>query len=159
LERIHNEADYQAWREASWLVKDFIGQNNFDLVYFNEHHGSGYYSLLAKRAGLAPFCDQLHCVITHGALQWIMNLNDHYARRITDIEWMGLERRSVEMADVVIGPSSYLLREYEKYGWRLPAHTFHQPYPVFRGQSHVDDGRQIPINEFVFFGRLEARKG
>jgi len=41
LERIPHEGDYRAWREASWLVKDFVGQGNFDLVYFNDHYGSG----------------------------------------------------------------------------------------------------------------------
>jgi glycosyltransferase involved in cell wall biosynthesis len=159
LERIPHDGDYRAWREASWLVKDFLAQADFDLVYFNDHCGSGYYSLLAKRAGFAPFCDQLHCVITHGSMEWVFNLNDYYARLLTDVEWMGLERRTVELADVVIAPSTYLLREYESYGWRLPVQTFHQPYPIFQNHIDIDYSRRVPIGEIVFFGRLEVRKG
>jgi hypothetical protein len=72
---------------------------------------------------------------------------------------MGLERRGVELADVVISPSAYLLRQYENYGWQLPAKTFTQPYPIFRNSAAADLDRRIPINELVFFGRLETRKG
>ena len=158
LKHIPHDGDFQPRRRASWLVKDFVGEGNFDLVYFNDHFGSGYYSIAAKRAGLAPFCDQLHCVITHGSLEWLFDLNDRYMRW-ADIEWMGFERRSVELADVVIGPSSYLLREYERYGWRLPAQTFQQPYPLLRNPKNIDIRRRVPINEIVFFGRLEVRKG
>ncbi len=159
LRHIPLEDDYREWRKASWLVKEFIGAEKFDLLYFDDHFGSGYYSLLAKRAGLEPFCHQLHCLITHGSAEWIFNINDYYASRPSDVEWMGLERRSVELADVVLAPSDYLLREYEKYGWVLPANTFHQPYPIFRERSPENHGRLLPIRELIFFGRLEVRKG
>lgn len=159
LEFIPLQGDYQARRHASWLVKEFIGRGDFNLVYFNEFIGSGYYSLLAKEAGLEPFCRQLHCVVTHGSIEWIFNINDQYARSVADVEWMGLEQRSVELADVVISPSAYLLREYERYGWQLPERTFHQPYPIYRKPG--DGGRKqlCPVDELVFFGRLEVRKG
>ena len=158
-EHIPHDGDYRSWRQKSWLVMEFIRQRDFGVVYFNDHHGSGYYSLAAKRAGIAPFSNQLHCVITHGAMEWIFAINDQYARRPEDIDMMGLERRSVEWADVVIGPSSFLLREYESYGWRLPERTFCQPYPLFRAAFEASDTGLRPIEEIVFFGRLEVRKG
>jgi glycosyltransferase involved in cell wall biosynthesis len=159
LKHIQHDGDYRAWREASWRVKEFIEQSSFDFVYFNDHYGSGYYSLLAKRYGISPFCDQLHCVITHGAMEWVFNLNGYYASRLTDVEWMGIERRSTEMADVVIAPSIYLLREYVNYGWQLPAQKFHQFYPIIQKPISADNDRRMPIGEIVFFGRLEIRKG
>jgi glycosyltransferase involved in cell wall biosynthesis len=159
LKRIPLDGDYHAWHQSSWHVKDFLEQADFDLVYFNDHFGSGYYSLLAKRAGFAPFRDQLHCVITHGSMEWIFNINDRYVQFPSDVEWMGFERRTVELADIVIAPSRYLLREYESYGWRLPAQTFHQPLPIFENHFDFDDTRRVPIGEIVFFGRLEVRKG
>src|SRR5579863_10078598 len=39
LEHLPHQGDHRAWREASWLVKEFIGSGDFDLVYFNEHLG------------------------------------------------------------------------------------------------------------------------
>ncbi|SDB54115.1 glycosyltransferase family 4 protein [Bauldia litoralis] len=155
---IPHEGSYRAWRQKSWLVKEFLGAYAFDLVYFNEHHGSGYYALAAKRAGLAPFAEQLHCVVTHGSIEWVYEYNDQYVQRASDLEIMAFERRSVEWADVVIGPSRYLLAEYEKYGWALPEQTFNQPYALIRGEAVIGD-RPVKIDELVFFGRLEARKG
>jgi len=156
---IPHHADYRAWREKSWRVKEFVGQNEFDLVYFNDHQGNGYYSLLGKRTGLAPFSEQLHCVITHGSMEWVFDINDQYAGGVRDLEMMGLERRSVEMADVVIGPSVYLLNKYESYGWRLPERTYSIPYPLFREVAVPSDVGSRRIDEVVFFGRLETRKG
>lgn len=159
VEHIANQSDYWAWREKSWRVKEWIGNHHFDVVYFNEHHGNGYYALAAKRAGLAPFSEQLHCLITHGSIEWVFDINDQYSSRPADLEMSGLERRSVEMADVVIGPSQYLLKQYEKYGWRLPAKTFQHPYPLFRDPAPTHSDERVPVEELVFFGRLETRKG
>lgn len=159
LKCISHDYDYFSWRAKSWRVREFIGQGNFDLVYFNEHQGSGYYSLAAKRAGLEPFSKQLHCVITHGAMAWVFDVDEQYAIEPADLEVTGLERRSVEWADVVIGPSSYLLHQYENYGWQLPAQTFQQFYPLFDKPGVAPNPERTAIDELVFFGRLEVRKG
>lgn len=159
LQHIAHSSEDGAWRQKSWLVKEFLATSEFDLVYFNDLFGSGYYSLLAKRAGLTPFAQQLQCVITHGAMEWIFTLNDQNAPGPVALEWMAIERRSVELADVVIAPSRYLLQQYKSYGWDLPKQSFHQPYPIFWKAVELDRSRRIPIKELVFFGRLETRKG
>lgn len=111
LTHIPHSGDYRDWLQKSWLVKQHLALHDFDAVYFNEHHGSGYYTLAAKRAGLKPFVNRVHCVITHGSIEWVFNTNDQRLNRATDLEMIGVERRSVEWADVVIGPSQYLLKE------------------------------------------------
>jgi hypothetical protein len=144
LSHIPHSGSYADWRHKAWLVKDHLGQGEYDLVYFNEHHGSGYYALAAKRAGLSPFAEQIHCVITHGSIEWVLNTNDQYIERVSDLEMIGFERRTVEWADFVIGPSEYLLKEYAGYGWRLPARTYCQPYPLMRAPA-VFDAETRPI--------------
>ena len=158
LTHIPHQGSYRDWLRKSWLVKQYLAEKDFDVVYFNEHHGSGYYALAAKRAGLAPFKDRVHCVITHGSIEWVFNTNDQRLNKATDLEMIGVERRSVEWADVVIGPSQYLLREYQSYGWSLPSHTYRQPYafPISIKRSARE---RRPVEELVFFGRLETRKG
>lgn len=158
LTHIPHEGGYRDWLRKSWLVKQHLAENDYDVVYFNEHHGSGYYTLAAKRAGLAPFKDRIHCVITHGSIEWVFNTNDQRLNKATDLEMIGVERRSVEWADVVIGPSQYLLREYQSYGWTLPVHTYRQPYAFPMGAKRPVRERR-PVRELVFFGRLETRKG
>jgi glycosyltransferase involved in cell wall biosynthesis len=157
LKFIAHQGGHDDWLHKSWLVKEFIGQSDFDLVYFDDWYGMGYYSLLAKQAGLTPYASQLHCVITHATKQWICETNDDYFDRPAVLEQVNLERRSVEMADVVIAPSRYILRQYQSYGWRLPERSYSQPLPL-RTTIENDFGK-IPINEIVFFGRLELRKG
>jgi glycosyltransferase involved in cell wall biosynthesis len=158
LEFIPHPGNYRDWTQKAWLVKEFLAHRTFDVVYFNEHHGSGYYALAAKRAGIAPFAEQLHCVITHGSLEWVHRLNDQYMNRPSDLTVVVFERRSVEWADIVIAPSRYLLNEYASYGWTLPEQTYHQPYPLLDAEFPATDEQQ-PIDELVFFGRLETRKG
>lgn len=159
LEIIPHQGHYRDWAQKSWLVKEFLSKHDFDVVYFDDWQGTGYYSLLAKRAGLAPFSTQLHCVITHSTKQWTCASNNEYVDDPSDLEVMALERRSIEMADVVIGPSRYLLREYESYGWDLPEQTFHQFYPFRTPVAATSSSENVAIDELVFFGRLEARKG
>lgn len=158
LQFIPHKGSRNDWAEKSWLVKEFIAKHDFDLVYFDDWQGAGYYSMLAKRAGLAPFAAQLHCVITHATRQWVSATNSEYLDSSSDIEQIGLERKSIEMADVVIGPSRYLLRQYESYGWKLPEQTFSQPY-LLDAKPPQSKAERVPIDEIVFFGRLEARKG
>lgn len=158
LLHIQHGGDYAEWRLKSWLVMTHLRDRDYDVVYLNEHHGSGYFALAAKRAGLMPFANQVYCVITHGSIEWVYNTNKQYMVRSSDLEIIGLERRSVEWADVVIGPSEYLLHEYRGYGWQLPPNTYCQPYALFRKPAEYDEELR-QINEVVFFGRLEARKG
>lgn len=158
LAHIAHNGDYRMWRRKSWLVKEFLDRRDFDAVVFNEHHGSGYYTLAAKRAGIPRFAGRTHCVITHGSIEWVFDVNEQYISRPSDVEMMGLERRSVEWADVVVGPSEYLLRRYEAYGWTLPERTYVQPYP-FRFDDVEPKSTMAGVSELVFFGRLETRKG
>jgi glycosyltransferase involved in cell wall biosynthesis len=158
LTHIPHRGRYADWRQKSWLVKEHLGRHSYDVVYFNEHHGSGYYAMAAKRAGLSPYAERIHCVITHGSIEWVLNTNDQYIERASDLEMIGFERRSVEWADVVIGPSKYLLNEYRGYGWTLPRRTYCQPYPLLRAPAEFDSDSRT-VDEIVFFGRLEARKG
>ena len=150
---------YRDWRQKSWLVMQFLKGGTFDIVYFNDHHGSGYYSFAASRAGLAPFSEQLLCLVTHGSMEWVYETNDEYIRRAADIEMMAMERRSVEWADVVLAPSRYLAGKYEEYGWTLPERTYHQPYAILRAAVPQPSPERKPVDELVYFGRLETRKG
>jgi glycosyltransferase involved in cell wall biosynthesis len=156
---IPHAGGYSEWREKAWLVQEYLGAHAFDIVYFNEHHGSGYYAMSAKKAGIEPFASQLHCVITHGSIEWVSNINDQPLQTERDLEMAVLERRSVEMADYIIAPSAYLLNEYVSYGWQLPANTLVQPYVLREKNLPPPPLTPVPVSEIVFFGRLEVRKG
>ncbi|MEO1250155.1 MAG: glycosyltransferase [Pseudomonadota bacterium] len=106
LTAIKHQGPWNAWREKSWAVKSYLEGHTFDLVYFNEHHASGFYPMMAKRAGLAPFKDQHYAVITHGSMEWVAQTNDQPPLHANDVAMALMERRCVEWADTVIGPSA-----------------------------------------------------
>jgi hypothetical protein len=73
-----------------------------------------------------------------------------------------LERASVELADVVVSPSAYMLGWMERQGWRLPTESHVVPYvtrTAATGESSPRAGTNEKVERVTFFGRLEERKG
>jgi glycosyltransferase involved in cell wall biosynthesis len=141
---------------ASFSLLQYLQGRGFDIVFFNECGGQGYYPLLAKKAGLFPDAPRM-VVVTHGANAWVLELNQQLYWSLHPVSVDFLERRSVELADDVVSPSRYLLRWMGEKGWRLPAST-----RVIQNALPVEPARAAPpapVEEIVFFGRLEARKG
>jgi O-antigen biosynthesis protein len=147
-------------RGASYAVYLYLRSKSFDIVYFNECGGHPYYSVLAKHTGVFPNAPELH-LVTHGAHEWLheINLVRYYNTQPVIISFM--ERRSVELADVVISPSRYLLDWMRERKWKLPPNTFVEQNVV----AFADGAEPTPptelaeISEIVFFGRQEIRKG
>lgn len=133
-----------------WLAR----QGDFDLVHFHEWLGLGYFSLLARRLGLA-LTRTTCCVGLHSPSRWIEEANQQQPAECLgerDLQ----ERRSAELADVVWSPSRYLLDWVADQGWRVGATAFVRPNPLPDGRPGI---APQPLRELVFFGRLEPRKG
>ncbi|MEM6705643.1 MAG: glycosyltransferase [Acidobacteriota bacterium] len=158
------EANYhwlQNRKEASFLAYQWLArQPHFDVVHFPEWLGLGYYSLLAKQQGLA--FDRTTIVVgTHGPQRWSRPSEGRLANGPDDLVTDHLERRSAELADVVVSPSAYLLEWLEEDGWALPERRYVEQNLLslrsFGGLEPRTAGS--PIDELVFFGRLDRRKG
>jgi glycosyltransferase involved in cell wall biosynthesis len=148
-------------RSASYCVYLYLKQHAFDVVYFNDCGGQGYYSLLAKHAGVFRSAPRMY-VVAHGPQEWVLELNSIRYWDRSPVITAYLERRSAELADALISPSHYLIDWMKSRGWLMPpAHQVIQnivPLPagvVARQQYRETEA----IREIVFFGRLEVRKG
>ena len=112
------------------------------MVHFPECQGHGYYALLARRLGLG-FPGTTFVVGGHSPTRWVYEANrwvlDTAHRLVDDF----LERRCVELADVVVSPSAYLLAWMERRGWKLPERRFVQHYPT----SSAVNGRSAGPSE------------
>jgi glycosyltransferase involved in cell wall biosynthesis len=144
---------------ASYSVQGYLRGRGFDVVFFNECGGQGYYSLLAKRAGQFPDAPRMF-VVTHGSNEWVLELNAQLYWSLHPIAVSYLERRSAELADVLISPSRYLVDWMSARGWKLPERTrviqnLLPPVAASAPPAPPSDA----VSEIVFFGRLEARKG
>jgi glycosyltransferase involved in cell wall biosynthesis len=134
-----------------------------EIVVVQDLGAPGYVALRLRRLGLA-FERTAFVVLCHGTRQWITDVSRKVrvlpgAHAITV-----LERASIELADVVVSPSAYLLEWMRDQGWKLPPQTRVIPHvsrsgalsepPPVRGTGKADR-----VERIAFFGRLEDRKG
>ncbi len=132
----------------------------FDVVHVPETLGHGYYPLLAKRAGVA-FADTIFVVGVHSPTRWLSEADSYPLASLNQLVEEELERRCVELADVVVVPSAYLLQYLRDRGWSLPARCHVQQYVVPNAVRDLPrrSATSGALEELVYFGRLEHRKG
>jgi O-antigen biosynthesis protein len=151
----------RAYEFYRWLREREV-DDGFDIVHFPECQGHAYYAVLGRHQGLA-FDSTLFVAGVHSSTRWCAEANRELPRSIDALVDEHLERVCVELADVVISPSAYMLNYMEERGWKLPDRRFVQQYilpPTARPRPGVSPRRRgAPIEEVVFFGRLEVRKG
>jgi glycosyltransferase involved in cell wall biosynthesis len=135
----------------------------YDVIHFVESIGHGFYSLLAKRQGLA-FQRATAVVGVHSPRRWMAEAHGLPFDGPDDLGDEQLERRSVELADVVVSPSAHMLDWLQRRGVRLPERSYVQQYVTDFDREAI--ARPAPrardataVEELVFFGRLEQRKG
>jgi glycosyltransferase involved in cell wall biosynthesis len=148
-------------RSASYCVYLYLKQHAFDVVYFNDCGGHGYYSLLAKRVGVFPKPPRMY-VVAHGPQEWVMEINSLPYRDRWPVVTAHMERRSAVLADALISPSQYLVDWMISHGWEMPAKVLVIPNIVTLPEDlprGVPGANFAAITEIVFFGRLEVRKG
>ncbi|HTW94171.1 MAG TPA: glycosyltransferase [Tepidisphaeraceae bacterium] len=144
-----------SFRCYQWLAEREAAGRGFDCIHFHEWRGPGFYSTLAKREGL-NFRRTVICIGTHSPVLWHL-FGMRRQPRLEDLQADWLERGSVRWADVVVSPSHYMLDWMRRQKWTLPERQEVIQY-ILTDVSPVAQ-RVQPINEIVFFGRLETRKG
>jgi len=142
----------------SYTAYEWLKDKNFDLIHVSEWRGTGYYCLLAKRLGMA-FQNTLICVKASSPMLWNLIGNSEPITDLNQLVTIHIERKCIELADIVISGSKYMLR------W-MAEHNYNLPRPRVFFQPNIMPAVDIPtnmtsneVNELVFFGRLEPRKG
>ena len=150
----------------TWTLLDWLrGRSQpFDVAHVSDWRGLGYGPLLAKSLGIA-FPATHFVVHGHGPTLWNVEGNRQLVSTEKELAWVFMERRSVELADTVVCGSAHLLGWMRDAGYALPARAFvwanpftlPDPGPEAAAARAARDG--APLEEVVFFGRLEPRKG
>jgi GT2 family glycosyltransferase len=148
---------WRAYRVYLWLKAQ---QAQFDIAYFPEWKGESYYALQAKRLGL-DFASLTIVVVTHSSTTWAESGNYVLPRQFDDLVLEYLERRSTELADVVVSPSKYMFDWMAQHGWQItaPTHVIQNLMPAEAVAADDGEPAAFTVTEWVFFGRLERRKG
>jgi O-antigen biosynthesis protein len=136
-----------------------------DVVIAHDFGAPAYSALRLRQAGVA-FADTLFVVFCHGTRRYVADLSPGVA--IGDLQTvLGvglLEQAAVELADVVVSPSAYLLDWMRARGWRLPERALVIPYFTRSTATGgpVPELRQTdsePLQRLAFFGRVDEKKG
>ncbi|GBD56959.1 glycosyltransferase [Gluconobacter wancherniae] len=149
-------------RINSWLVYEWLKSCNeiFDVIYYPEWRGETYYALLARKMGL-HFQNTAFIVVTHSPSVWAQEGNNKLPSSPEDLETEFLERQCIALADHMVSPSVYLINWMKRRNWVLPETYEALPNCAPAGLKSAIGSRKFPtaLNEIVFFGRLEERKG
>ncbi|MFI3155128.1 MAG: glycosyltransferase [Methylococcaceae bacterium] len=143
----------------AYTVHNWLSEHSFDLVILTEWQGHGFYALQAKRGGLrfkkTAFITRIH----RPSLWHAIHNADLPAEPEQSLTYF-MERKSVELADAVISPSAYMLDWVKRHGFNPPTPAFVQPNLLkVKPQQAGEPERIVAVDELVFFGRLEYRKG
>ena len=149
------------WTLLEWLRGR---ERYFDIVHVSDWRGLGYGPLLAKSMGLA-FGTTHFVVHGHAPTLWEVEGNLQLLSTEYELGWAFMEQRSVELADTVTCGSAHLLEWMRDAGYAMPVRSliWPNPFPVpdssptAAAEREARDGARL--DEVVFFGRLEPRKG
>ena len=149
------------WTLYEWLR---ARERPFEIVHVPVWRGLGYGALLAKSLGIT--FGSTHFVV-RGSSPTLRVAEGNRQLLFTEQElgWVFMERRSIELADTVICGNVHLLRWMHAVGYTLPARSFVWPnvFPTSDHSPAATAGRKARDNavlqELVFYGRLEPRKG
>lgn len=149
--------------KRSFAIKQYLEEwaEEFDVIYFHDYLGLGYYTALSRRLGLG-FEETRIGTCIHGPSEWARTLN-MVTDKAQDITLYELERKQVEYSDFVVAPSQDIIDWCIEQGWTLPSDS----RPVSNLLPHrldlhtgLKQGDVVTeIDEVCFFGRLEIRKG
>jgi len=143
--------------KTSFYVYTFLKSNHFDVVMIPDWQGAAYLSVVAKKDGLY-FENTKFVVGLHGPTAWVAGANKGQLSGEVEHEVNFMERKSVEFADAVWAPSTEIYEWVQANQWELPSQTFLLPLPIIRSVQHERKSGE-KIEELVFFGRMETRKG
>jgi glycosyltransferase involved in cell wall biosynthesis len=133
-----------------------------EAVIAHEFGAPAYAAQRLRQLGLG-FEDTLFVVFCHGTRRWVKEVTRNTSVSSELLLESALERASVELADVVVSPSAFMLGWMRDNGWSLPEASRVIPYLTRSGatgeaqDSRVEDGSAI--RRVTYFGRLEEIKG
>jgi glycosyltransferase involved in cell wall biosynthesis len=162
------------WGELSPEKKSYVcyatlrdQHSVYDYIHFHDYKGIGFYSLAAKRQGLA-FGETCMVVQLHGPTRWALEVGHALFTHEDQLRIDHLERHSIEWADEVVSPSAYLIKWLTDHGFRFPANGARVLRNVCTqaswlagraGRGDMSGASRRPCREIIFFGRHEGRKG
>jgi glycosyltransferase involved in cell wall biosynthesis len=133
-----------------------------DVVVAHEFWAPAYTALRLRQLGLG-FERTLFVAFCHGTWRWTKDVNRNVRAHPDVLRESVIDQAGVELADVAVSPSAYLLDWMRDEGWLVPDPAFVIPYVTRSGATGETPPRAVQadgrVQRLAFFGRLEERKG
>ncbi|KAK3265060.1 hypothetical protein CYMTET_26231, partial [Cymbomonas tetramitiformis] len=153
--------------QLSYSLCEFLlkRQDDFQLAYFTDWQGLGYFTAAAKQQGLG-FQNLVLAVLLTGPRIWhaAQAGGQHQLGSLADLQVSFMERGLVERADIAITPNRALVHFLRRHGWALPNRLYQAPLPLPPYRGGAPEAREVEgvgggVQEVVYVGALEYRKG
>jgi glycosyltransferase involved in cell wall biosynthesis len=144
-------------------VEQALAEDPPDVVIVQDLAALAYTALRQRQLGRG-FEQTLFVVYCHGTRRWITDMAGK-VRVLPGAHAVSiLEQASIELADVAVSPSAYLLDWMRGQRWQLPVRTtviryLNRAAATGEPQPITANNDVRPPERLVFFGRLEERKG
>lgn len=155
-----------SYEKRSYAVfRHLEAARRYDCIHFHDYKGLGYFSINAKRQGLA-LRDSSLVVQLHGPTRWTIEANRAFFTHEDQLKIDHLERGSIAGADYVVSPSAYLIDWLRTQGFQLPpderVRVLKNVCSEIVRETFGARGAGIgqgPATDLVLFARHEDRKG
>jgi glycosyltransferase involved in cell wall biosynthesis len=157
-----------SYEKRSYAVFRHLEQaKRYHFIHFHDYKGLGFFSINAKRQGLA-LASSLLVVQLHGPTRWTIEANKAFFVHEDQLKIDHLERVCIANADYVISPSAYLVQWLRDFDFDLPADDRVRVIKnvcsqivreMGQGRIGVSDEERGAVTDLVMFARHEDRKG
>lgn len=155
-------------RQSSYCFHAWLTSQQFDVVNTDDYGALGFYSIMAKKVGLAHNNTAFICQV-HGPRDWILDAQSQTFNGLVDACSIDTERFVIEKSDHTVFVSQYLFHYLQSKGLELDlSRCSVQPYisPYWNLDEKLDPALDVNVRtaytpkSIVFFaGRQEERKG
>lgn len=162
---------FSLWTNAkrSYHVMEWLlAHDPYDFVHFPDGKGLGFFAIRAKYQAI-NFSNTKFVVGAHSTTFWDASFSFGEKTYYQDyLERAFIESECARLCDYLISPSQFHLDWMKNQAhWNLSCNSYVQPN-IMRGSTFMkgaiqselkDKNTRTSVNELVFFGRLERRKG
>jgi glycosyltransferase involved in cell wall biosynthesis len=145
---------------TSLEVFDALREQPPEVVIVDDWRGLGYVALRARQLGraLGETAFIVHC---HGPARVLAEFAQKVPDTVARFGEEVMERASLELAEAVVSPSSWLLDWMREHGWPVPGSASVIQY--LRDSEALDGGVEVQVRaapkRLAFFGQLREGKG
>ena len=141
----------------SFQIYRFLKDKKYDVIFFGDYQGYGFYLTEAKRQGYA-FAETLLIGTVHGPKEWLWDIGNISEPNVESYLTAHVEEKSMANPDILLVPSKYAYDFLKRKGWKYPKDTQLLP-AIFETKNVSKTFPQAEISEIVFIGRLSSHKG